>query len=428
MQIIALNDTMDPSFLADEQTAINIYQSLYSTDYITVTINFGDGDINGTPLMDQNNAEAEVNLNGAQFLTYATLRSDLLKYGMGSPFFNAINLPPGGITLPDGSTPNFWVSSAVAKIFGLPTNVTVDGEVGIGTTGFTPGPERVAAFLHEIGHVLGRYPDNITNPLNNETYYSELDLWRFTSQGQRLFDGNDNKAPAAYFSLDGGVTDLADWGQTSDPTDFRGTDSNPPSNLTPNDPFNENVGNLSNLTNMDFAVMDALGFTTTVVVPPGPDPIVGDITVPHPKLKTEAAPNQRLAASSLFTATDLVSGGGGGHSVLANLAQGISSFANQTVAADRSSFKGTVAGLPGQHARDFADICLGANATLGYGGNKNSGATLGFGDGAQMANIALLGSYMGSTFAHASDGQGGALLCGATISSEQHPIAPALHH
>jgi hypothetical protein len=424
MQIIAMNDTMDPSFLADEQTAINIYESLYSTDYITVTINFGDGDINGIPLQDQNKSQAEVNILGAQFLTYATLRSDLLKYGM-SPFLNATNLPPSGIMLPDGSTPNFWVSSAVAKIFGLPTNVAVDGVVGIGT-GFTPGPERVSAFLHEIGHALGRVPDNITNPLNNETYYSELDLWRFTSPGQRLFDGNDSKAPAAYFSVDGGKTDLADWGQTSDPSDFRGTDSNPPSNLTPNDPFNENVGNLGNLTNTDFGVMDALGFTTTVVVPPGPDPIIGVITVPHPKLKIEAAPNQRFVASSLFTATDLVSGSGGGHSVLNNLAQGISSFANQTFAAD--SFKGTVAGLPRQHASDFADIGLGANATLGYGGNKNSGGTLSVGDGAQMANIALLGSYMGSTFAHPSDGHGGAPLCSATISSEQHPIAPALHH
>src|SRR5262249_24549463 len=65
-------------------------------------------------------------------------------------------------------------------------------------------------------------------------------------------------AVPAYFSIDGGVTKLADFGINSDPGDFL----NPPdSDLTPNDPFNEIVGNLSNLTALDITVMDVLGFT-----------------------------------------------------------------------------------------------------------------------------------------------------------------------
>jgi hypothetical protein len=135
-----------------------------------------------------------------QILDYATLRKDLLTYGMGPAFFNNTNLPPpGGFVGPDGTRtpPNFWVSSAVAKIFGLPTNGAVDGTIGIGT-GFAPGAARVCAFLHEIGHALGRYPENTINPLNGLTAYSELDLWRFTSQGNRLWDGNTSTAPAAY--------------------------------------------------------------------------------------------------------------------------------------------------------------------------------------------------------------------------------------
>jgi hypothetical protein len=108
----------------------------------------------------------------------------------------------------------------------------IDGWVGIGTT-FTPGPERVAALLHEIGHAMGRVPFNLGPNV------SELDLMRFVSAGNRLFDGRIpnpqanppvGPVPAAYFSLDGGVTKLADWGRASDPSDFL----NPPaSDRTP---------------------------------------------------------------------------------------------------------------------------------------------------------------------------------------------------
>jgi hypothetical protein len=327
MQIIPINDTNDPSFLADEQTAINIYESLFSYDNITVTIRIGYGDMDGQPLPDQNKSEGDVNILGVQFLTYAALRNDLMKYGEPLIYNNSNLPPPGGFVGPDGTTnpPNFWVSSAVAKIFGIQTNVAIDGSVGIGT-GFAPGPERVSALLHEIGHALGRVPENFSDPLYHNTSYSELDLWRFTSQGNRLFDSNTTTPTAAYFSVDGGIKDLADWGQTSDSTDFRGTDSTPPSNLTPNDPFDEIVGDLGNFTGMDGAVMAALGFNFTVVIIQN-DPTIGQITVPHPTLKLEASRGERFSASSLFIASGLPgdpitqyglwnSGRGGGHFVL----------------------------------------------------------------------------------------------------------------
>ena len=67
---------------------------------------------------------------------------------------------------------------------------------------------------------------------------------------------------------------------------------------------------------------------------------------------------------------------------------------------DSSSFAGTVAGLRGQDAIDLADIGFAAGSTLGYSGNAdNSGGTLSASDGMHTANIALLGSYMASSFA-----------------------------
>jgi probable HAF family extracellular repeat protein len=95
---------------------------------------------------------------------------------------------------------------------------------------------------------------------------------------------------------------------------------------------------------------------------------------------------------------------------------------------DSSSFAGTVAGLHGQDAIDLADIGFGASSTLGYAANAdNSGGTLSAGDGMHMANIALLGSYMASTFVAASDGHGGTLISEAAQTSAQSPLLTQPH-
>src|SRR5437879_2764240 len=60
-----------------------------------------------------------------------------------------------------------------------------------------------------------------------------FDLFRFTAPGERLFQFG-NLAPAAYFSVDGGITKLADYGEASDASDFLNSGVQ-----GPNDPFNE---------------------------------------------------------------------------------------------------------------------------------------------------------------------------------------------
>ena len=93
-----------------------------------------------------------------------------------------------------------------------------------------------------------------------------------------------------------------------------------------------------------------------------------------------------------------------------------------------SSFAGTVAGLCGQDAIDLADIGFGANSTVGYAANADhSGGTLSVGDGTHMASIALLGSYMASTFVAASDGHGGTLISEAAHASTQMPVVTQPH-
>jgi hypothetical protein len=102
-----------------------------------------------------------------------------------------------------------------------------------------------------------------------------FDFDRFTSPGNRVIQGTAT-APAAYFSLDGGVTKLADYGQTSDSSDFLNSGVQGSS-----DPFNEfySGGTIQSLTSVDLAQLDALGFhlaanTTTVIESSGSTSLV----------------------------------------------------------------------------------------------------------------------------------------------------------
>jgi hypothetical protein len=245
------------SFLADEQTAINILDSTFTSN-VSVVFNVGFGSYQGQTLQNQFISEADVNSNAVFTLTYSQLRQDLLTFGQPG-FFNAANLPAG--TSLNGVT-NFWISSSVAACFGLFTNLT-DGFVAIGT-GFTPGAERVSAFLHEMGHAMGRVPENLF--FNGVQYDSALDLVRLVSQGNRLFNGSGQNHTFSYFSTDGGATQICQWGQNSDSSDFR--------NGFPftNDPFNESVGNLGQLTTADILVTEALGFRSILPVTNAPPP------------------------------------------------------------------------------------------------------------------------------------------------------------
>jgi hypothetical protein len=76
----------------------------------------------------------------------------------------------------------------------------------------------------------------------------------------------------------------------------------------------------------------------------------------------------------------------------------------------------------------LADISFAAGTTLGYAANAdNSGGTLSVGDGTHTANIALLGSYMASSFVAASDGHGGTLISETAQSAAQIPTVTQSH-
>ena len=76
---------------------------------------------------------------------------------------------------------------------------------------------------------------------------------------------------------------------------------------------------------------------------------------------------------------------------------------------------GTVSGFGGRDAIDLPGIAFDAQTTLGYLANNNPvGGMLSLADGTHSANIALLGNYMASSFAAASDNHGGTMVVAET--------------
>ena len=155
-------------------------------------------------------------------------------------------------SLPNTSSLNgvssFYVPSAVDKALGLlsANGTSIDGAVGMGTQ--ISSSLLVGIALHELTHAMGGEPG-----------VGSFDLFCYTSPGNHLFSSS-NTAPAAYLSIDGGYTKLADFGRTSDPSDFLNTGVQ-----GANDSFDEfySSGTIQNLTAVDKELLDVLGFNTT---------------------------------------------------------------------------------------------------------------------------------------------------------------------
>jgi hypothetical protein len=224
-----------PSFMAGVEQAATILAATI-TDKITVNLKI---DYSGT------GGGASAGPDGGQLVPYSTVRADLIaKAAPGDPAFNL----PIGPTIQGQSSVAVW--NAELKLFGLlPANSTTtdDGSATFATD--IPSNLLVGVALHELTHALGRIPYGPQPDI--------FDLYRFTSAGNWLFT-NNIPASAAYFSLDGGITKIADYGKTSDPSDFLNSGVQ-----GPNDPYNEFYTNSTSqtLSAVDKEQLDVLGFS-----------------------------------------------------------------------------------------------------------------------------------------------------------------------
>ena len=232
-----------------EQAASMLSASI--SDKITVNINI---DYSGT------GGGAAAGPDAGLFENYSSIRADLINNATpGDAIFNAL---PGGASIQGQSNIAVW--NAQLKLFGLlgANDTTTDDGTAKFSTDINPNL-LVGVALHELTHALGRIPYGPIPGSQAEGPQPDIfDLFRFTSPGTRLIAGAAT-APAAYFSVDGGNTKLADFGQTSDSSDLLNSGVQ-----GPNDPFNEfySGSTLQSLTAVDKELLDALGFHTTAPV------------------------------------------------------------------------------------------------------------------------------------------------------------------
>ena len=233
------------SFRAGIQQAASILTAAIS-DKITVNIKI---DYSGT------GGGAAAGPDNGLYESYSSVRADLINNATpGDTTFNAL---PSGSSIQGQSNVAVW--NAQLKLFGLLGANDTSTDDGSATFATDINPNLlVGVALHELTHAMGRVPYGPPYSSSPDIF----DLFRFTSPGMRLFSGGST-APAAYFSVDGGNTKLADFGQTSDPSDFLNSGVQ-----GSNDPFNEfyGGGTIQGLTTVDKEQLDALGFHTLTPV------------------------------------------------------------------------------------------------------------------------------------------------------------------
>jgi serralysin len=230
------------SFRAGIEQAASILSATI-TNKITVNI---DIDYSGT------GGSAAAGPDGGLYESYSSVRADLINNAApGDTTFNAL---PTGSSIQGQSSVAVW--NAQLKLFGLlgaNDTTTDDGSATFSTD--INSNLLVGVALHELTHAMGRVPYGSQPDI--------FDLFRFTSPGTRLFSNSIPAPSSAYFSLDGGNTKLADFGVSSDPSDFLNSGVQ-----GSNDPFNEFYSNSTSqtLSAADKSILDALGFNTTALV------------------------------------------------------------------------------------------------------------------------------------------------------------------
>jgi hypothetical protein len=216
-------------------------------DPITLTIEVGWGEIGNTTTLT--NGDNEGGADGGIYLPYSQFKADFLANETDQADVVAgENLPAAD---PTGGV-GIYVSYAQEKAWGLlPQNSSeTDGQVGFASTtlwnygtSFTAGQSNESYFIgvaeHELTHAMGRAPGNY------------LDLFRYTGPGTL----QTSETAAAYFSINGGTTDLDTFDPTnSDPSDWQGNAGPDPFNLY----YVPDV--LNTITPVDDELLSVLGF------------------------------------------------------------------------------------------------------------------------------------------------------------------------
>ena len=318
---LSINVTYDQSVSSASnvsaiETAFNQVVKTFEADFsnpVTINVDVGWGEVDTKPIAAGDEANS-ISTSTADF-SYGQIYTALSKTtsSIGQQAFQS--LPNPSVQSNPFSNLSFSNEAGGAQALGLIANdsIAMDGWLGFATTPAqswsfagqsTPASsiDFIGTAEHELSEIMGRQTD-----FNTGTY-SPTDLFRYSAPGGRDLTaaaGSAGPNLTAYFSIDGGSTnlgewnnlpnnlpsggDLADWYTVGDPErndsfDYAGGPG--PSPLSPN----------------DLALMNAIGWNTFQSVVPNP------VTLPAPALSVGSVPSgtrgQTLSLSSLVTITD----------------------------------------------------------------------------------------------------------------------------
>src|SRR5271166_3210301 len=285
------------SFRDGVQAAANVLEAAID-DPITVTIEVGytEYDQGGpayTPLTDGFSLGGTDPAPSVQ-ISYTALRAALANDETSPSDVEAVNSLPNTASL-NGQI-EFALSGAEAKVLGAisATDPTIDGYAGFPAS-FTGD---VTTAIIELSHALG-----LLNGAGVET------LVEYTSPGNHLPTSTTDTP--AYFSLDGGNTNLANFAVTFDSTLFLNLSNDPLSVL------NTSAGVFSTrataLTPLDLDLLGVLGFDVTST-PTLPTPIITPTptaagTLPTVTVKNISVPEDTaISVLSFITSVTVASG------------------------------------------------------------------------------------------------------------------------
>ena len=203
-------------FSAAIQSAANILDQAF-TDNITINIRYGWGSFNNVvdPSLTGSSG-AYANALAGITVSYATVKSWLQADATSANDAAAVaSLPATNASFPGGNN-NFFVTSAQERALGQSVAAnTLDGAIAFGTG--VSSSFWIPIALHEITHAMGRVS------LHYESNPVILDMFRYDAAGHFQWTEGASSASPSYFSINGGQTDLADFGRTSDYSDFLNT-------------------------------------------------------------------------------------------------------------------------------------------------------------------------------------------------------------
>jgi hypothetical protein len=208
---------------ANVEAAFNAVARDYATSFnnpAIVNVNVSWGSVAGQALPSNAVGASVDNLYG--YFSYGQVRNDLTSFSARNPSDSALATAVRSLPKSTPAGPSqYVVPSAEAKALGLisPTQGSLDGSIGFAgsTSGYDFNPadgvaagaydfEAVAA--HEMAEVLGRI-GGISSP--SPAWRTPFDLYRYRAPG--VLDAGYNDS--AYFSINGGVTDLKDFNASS---------------------------------------------------------------------------------------------------------------------------------------------------------------------------------------------------------------------